>query len=167
MRTRAFCASVVVAVCLGAAQAQQSPAALAQRMPDDLYLSASKGDKVALQRLMSLAESGNAQAQFHLGEVYSALMTGDTFGVPKDAVKSAAWYGKAAEPGMVRRLNKAILLTQYLTFGCTRSGTIGRHWIKSQNWRARVMFNRSFGSARCTWLEKAFPPTLFSRRTGS
>jgi len=93
--------SVVVALCAGAVQAQQSAAAPVQPMPNELYLSASKGDKVALQRLTALAESGDALAQFHLGEVYDALLTntGDTFGVPKDAAQAAAWYGKAAEQG--------------------------------------------------------------------
>lgn len=83
---------------MGVAQAQQNAAAPGQRAPDDLYLSASKGDKVALQQLMALAESGNAQAQFHLGEVYDPLKN-DTFGVPKDAVQAVGWYGKATEQG--------------------------------------------------------------------
>ena len=71
---------------LGVAQAQQDPV--------QLRISATKGNKTALQGLRTLAGEGNASAQFNLGVMYA---TGE--GVPKDAVHAVAWYRKAAEQG--------------------------------------------------------------------
>ena len=47
-----------------------------------------------LAETRSLAEQGDAEAQFHLGVSYA---TGE--GVPKDAVKAVEWMRKAAEQG--------------------------------------------------------------------
>ena len=49
----------------------------------------------ALKEFSTLANQGNAQAQFNLGVMYD-----NGQGVPKDEAQAVAWYRKAAEQGM-------------------------------------------------------------------
>jgi len=66
-----------------------------QGMVDQLAGAASRGDKAALQQLITMGNAGNAQAQFNLGVMY-----GIGLGVvPKDAVQAVNWFRKAAEQG--------------------------------------------------------------------
>jgi hypothetical protein len=74
---------------LGVAQAEQK-----KPQADQLASTAVRGDAQALQQLRTLAEQGNARAQFRLG-----LMYADGTGVPKDQVQAEQWYRKAAEQG--------------------------------------------------------------------
>ena len=50
----------------------------------------------ALKEFSTLANQGNAQAQFNLGVMYD-----NGQGVPKDEAQAVAWYRKAAEQGYV------------------------------------------------------------------
>jgi TPR repeat protein len=56
---------------------------------------AAAGDPVALDRLMSSAESGAIQAQFRLGMLYK-----EGKGVPRDPARYALWMRKAADQGL-------------------------------------------------------------------
>ena len=80
--------AVFLVLALGAVEAQETPEVLS------LFLSARDGDTAALVRLTTLALSGDAAAQFWLGNMYRR---GE--GVPKDAVQAVNWYRKAAEQG--------------------------------------------------------------------
>lgn len=54
-----------------------------------------RGDEAeAVREIVSLAESGDVEAQFHLGELYQ-----NGRGVPQDDQKAHDWYMKAAEEG--------------------------------------------------------------------
>jgi TPR repeat protein len=53
-----------------------------------------RGDKAALQELMTLGNAGNADAQVNLGALYE-----QGSGVPKDYAQAVNWYRKAAAQG--------------------------------------------------------------------
>jgi TPR repeat protein len=59
------------------------------------YATAIKNAMNAIKKLRSLAEAGNAEAQFYLGAMYAK-----GHGVPQDAKEAAKWYRKAAEQGV-------------------------------------------------------------------
>jgi TPR repeat protein len=59
-----------------------------------LSASAWKGDNAARRRLVELGDSGNATAQFKLGQMFEFGV-----GVPEDAVAAVSWYRRAAEQG--------------------------------------------------------------------
>ena len=50
--------------------------------------------EAAFRRFLSLAERGNAYAQFHVGAMYN-----EGRGVPKDDAHAKQWYRKAANQG--------------------------------------------------------------------
>lgn len=52
-------------------------------------------DATALKLYGSLAEAGNAHAQYQLGDMYQF-----GFGVPKDTAESISWFRKAADQGL-------------------------------------------------------------------
>jgi len=58
----------------------------------DLFESAKKDDKTALQKLTSLATAGHADALYDMGEIYSW-----GYGVPADSTIADQWYRQAAE----------------------------------------------------------------------
>ena len=61
-------------------------------------LKASKGDKLALEQLLSDANSGGVLSQNYLGMLYYGNDRGD-LGVPQDYKEAAKWYRKAADQG--------------------------------------------------------------------
>ena len=84
---RKFLASVAIVFTLaGTAQAQDFNKGLQAYAAGDFA--------AALQELRSLAEHGNAAAQYGLGVMFSC---GE--GVPQDCEEAMSWYRKAAEQG--------------------------------------------------------------------
>ncbi|MFZ5930377.1 MAG: tetratricopeptide repeat protein [Pseudomonadota bacterium] len=75
---------------------------------EDALAAADRGDDViAVQLFHTLAEKGNARAQYFLGVMHDLGR-----GVPEDDVQAANWYRKAAEQGdaeaqfMLERMNE-------------------------------------------------------------
>ena len=85
MRRILFAVFLVVACATGAAAGPREDAESAYQ----------RGDyALAAQLLRSLAEQGNATAQFNLGVLYA-----NGQGVPQDYQEALKWYRKAAEQG--------------------------------------------------------------------
>ena len=64
---------------------------------DDAAVADTRGDyRTELRLLQPLAEQGNAQAQYMLGELYAIGK-----GVPQDYVEAAKWFREAAEQGFL------------------------------------------------------------------
>ena len=62
---------------------------------EDALKACDRGDHMTEYGLIeSLADQGNASAQYHLGVMYD-----DGHGVPQDYNKAIKWYGKAADQG--------------------------------------------------------------------
>jgi TPR repeat protein len=65
-----------------------------QKTVGKLVTEAKHGDKAALQKLITLGNAGNADAQVNLGALYE-----QGSGVPKDYAQAVNWYRKAAAQG--------------------------------------------------------------------
>ena len=66
---------------------------------DDIY---SKDNKIALKKLVTLAEQGNVDASYTIGLIYEA----GGKGILKDIEASVDWYKKAAEQGSIPALRR-------------------------------------------------------------
>ena len=63
--------------------------------------------ETALKLWQPLAEAGDADSQFGLGQMY-----GNGFGVPMDDGMAIKWYGSAAEQGHAQALNNLAIMHQ-------------------------------------------------------
>jgi uncharacterized protein len=65
-----------------------------QKTVGQLVADTKRGDRAALQKLITLGNAGNADAECNLGKLYEQ---GD--GVPRDYAQAVNWYRKAADQG--------------------------------------------------------------------
>lgn len=94
-----FKCCVLLLVMLRVAQTQQPPVRVkpagSPQTPLQLLVAAvNKGDKRALQKLRTLAEQGDMDAQGHLGALYRRGVS-----VPENIPQAVVWFRKAAEQG--------------------------------------------------------------------
>jgi TPR repeat protein len=130
--TRLYRLVAVLVLALGVAQGQQKgkPAPV-QRTPMELFDSASKGDKVAVQQLTALADSGHADAQLWFGLMYE-----NGVGVPKDYVQAIQWFRKSGDQGNAQA--QMWLGTMFANLdGLTRPG-VPKDYAQATQWLRRA-----------------------------
>ncbi len=85
--------AVIAALCTGFTLGLTAPAGAG---PDEAEAAYHRGDyATAVREWRPLAEQGDADAQFNLGDLYD-----NGQGVPQDDAKAMKWYRKAAEQGL-------------------------------------------------------------------
>jgi uncharacterized protein len=94
MSVRAILAPLFSTILLfaGCSQNGSDKSAHQKRIVDELHTLAIQGDGAALRQLTTLADAGDAPAEYDLGVMYE-----EGIGVTKDAERAVAFYRKAAD----------------------------------------------------------------------
>jgi TPR repeat protein len=92
-----------------------------------LFALASHGDPRALNRLLEIAETGEAQAMFLLGRVYD--LSRDACSIEPDIVAARSWYERAADANCALAQFALGNMHEYGE-GAPKDEVVARHWYE-------------------------------------